>query len=91
LIKKVFDPLGKLEPFKATSIIFQIDPEALKSRSLQERRQVLHNLPGHHSGIIRGMLRNFGEDMFKYLVDKGVGKGEIAVRANSMVLGEFHG
>jgi hypothetical protein len=91
LIKKVCNPLRNLEPFKASPIIFQIDPEALKFRSLQERRQALHNLPGHHAGVIRGILRGFRKDIFKYLVDERIGKGEITVRADSMVPGEFHG
>jgi hypothetical protein len=80
-----------LVPFKASRIIFQIDAEALKSRSPQKRRQVLHDLPGHYSGIIRGGLRDIGEDLFKYLMDKGIGKREIKVCADSMVPGEFHG
>ena len=57
----------------------------------QKRGQGFHDLPSQHFGSIRGTLRNIWEDLFKYLMNEDVREGEIVVRTNSMVPGEFHG
>jgi hypothetical protein len=89
LIIEIGNSLRELEAFEIGSPAPKIDPESLKCRLLNERRQNLHDAPGHDFRIKKRRFREVLEDALEDLLDKGVGKGETAVGADAVALGKL--
>jgi hypothetical protein len=84
LVKQIADPLGELKSLEVAPSAFQVDPQRFKRRLLDELRERLHHPPGHQFGIKEVWFWEGIENVVKDLLDKGVGKRETAVGANSV-------